>query len=60
MFTYRCKNFYCQNQFETKKPGLFDGPIRCPKCDSRDVIKLPSAPAIIFKGPGFYKSENKK
>ena len=31
---------------------------RCPDCRSK-AIRIPKAPAIVFKGKGFYSSDNK-
>ena len=31
---------------------------RCPECRSK-AIRIPKAPAIVFKGKGFYSSDNK-
>ncbi len=39
----------------------FDAPVEqvCPNCGSM-ARRLFSAPAIIFKGPGFYSTDNRK
>lgn len=61
---YRCKD--CRKKFEVEviTTSALEGrrkvSPKCPTCGSKSVVKLISKPAIIFKGTGFYKTDNKK
>lgn len=33
---------------------------KCPKCNSKNVKKFIESAPVIFKGTGFYKTDNKK
>jgi putative FmdB family regulatory protein len=52
LYEYRCEA--CEHQFEVIQ-RFSDDPITvCPACGLEPVIKLPSSPAIQFKGTGWY------
>jgi putative FmdB family regulatory protein len=55
-YEYACGS--CGNRYE-KREG-FDAPARqkCPKC-SKVAQRLLSTPAVVFKGSGFYKTDNR-
>ncbi len=57
-YDYICQD--CKNTFEIfcdyKMSVLYDP--KCPKCNSADVKKKISVPTIVFKGKGFYKTDN--
>ncbi len=54
IYEYACQN--CQNTFEVKQ-GINDAPLTsCSKCEG-PVTKLISAPAIMFKGSGWYVTD---
>ena len=57
IYEYRCGQ--CQHQYE-KKEG-FDAPAEqaCPECGGQ-ARRLLYAPGIVFKGPGFYSTDNRK
>jgi len=52
-YDYKCKS--CRKEF-TKKFHFNDNKtsVSCPFCHSRRTRQLFSVPEIIFKGPGFY------
>ena len=51
IYEYQCTS--CAYQFEQKQ-SIKDDPIKeCPRC-GKDVTKLISSPAIMFKGSGWY------
>lgn len=61
-YTYRC--FGCKKKFHFNVfyvgallVGVEQKDVRCPKCGSRDVVKLISKPHIIFKGSGWGKDK---
>jgi len=57
VYEYECDS--CNYRFE-KKQGFDDNPIdTCPKCRGRVHRVLHPAP-IIFKGSGFYVTDNRK
>lgn len=57
LYEYQCES--CQDRFE--KIQKFSDPLIdvCPKCGGK-VHKLPSSPAILFKGSGFYITDYPK
>jgi putative FmdB family regulatory protein len=57
IYEYACGQ--CQHQYE-KKEG-FDAPVEqaCPVCGGL-ARRLLHAPGIVFKGPGFYVTDNRK
>jgi len=55
LYEYRCKS--CKHRFETIQK-FSDDPIRvCPKCGEEAVEQMVSAPAIQFKGSGWYVTD---
>ncbi len=55
LYEYECKK--CHHRFEEIQQ-FSDPPIRkCPKCKVGRVRKLPSAPAVRFKGTGWYVTD---
>ena len=57
LYEYQCES--CEGRFE-KIQKWSDPPIEtCPKCGGK-VRKLPSSPAIQFKGSGFYINDYPK
>lgn len=56
VYEYRCSRGH---QYE--KPEGFDAPTqqRCEKC-SATARRVISMPAVIFKGSGFYSTDNRK
>ena len=51
LYEYQCEK--CEHRFEIIQK-FSDAPVsNCPKCDGA-VTKLPSSPAIQFKGTGWY------
>ena len=55
LYEYRCKS--CKHRFE-KIQKFSDDPIRvCPKCAEEAVEQMVSAPAIQFKGSGWYVTD---
>ena len=58
LYEYQCEA--CENRFE--KIQKFSDPLVdvCPKCGKGPVRKLPSSPAIQFKGSGFYITDYAK
>ena len=57
IYEYRCG--LCGHQYE-KKEG-FDAPVEqaCPECGGV-TRRLLQVPGIVFKGPGFYVTDNRK
>ena len=57
IYEYRCQK--CAHEYE-KREG-FDAPAqqRCPKCRGKALRVLQAAP-ILFKGSGFYVTDNRK
>jgi putative FmdB family regulatory protein len=55
LYEYRCEA--CEHQFEIIQK-FSDDPIEvCPSCGQGPVVKLPSTPAIQFKGTGWYVTD---
>jgi putative FmdB family regulatory protein len=58
LYEYQCKK--CKHRFE-KIQSFSDAPIKkCPRCGANAVEKLLSAPAVHFKGSGFYVTDYAK
>jgi putative FmdB family regulatory protein len=55
LYEYQCKS--CQHRFE--KIQKFSDPLvtLCPKCGMESVEQLLSAPAVQFKGSGWYVTD---
>jgi putative FmdB family regulatory protein len=57
VYTYRCEN--CGVQFE-KHQSFTDNPLKtCPECKKKALQKVITPTKIIFKGSGFYATDNK-
>jgi putative FmdB family regulatory protein len=52
LYEYQCES--CQERFERIQKFSDPPPDVCPKCGNGPVRKLPSSPAIQFKGSGWY------
>ena len=56
LFDYQCPN--CARVFEMLAASASEQP-NCPHCLAA-LKRLPSAPAVHFKGSGFYETDYKK
>lgn len=57
VYTYRCEN--CGIQFEANQK-FTDSPLtRCPECGKKSLRKVYQPVGIIFKGSGFYATDNR-
>ena len=57
VYTYRCEN--CGVQFE-RQQSYSDAPLQvCPECRKKSLKKVISPVGVIFKGSGFYSTDNK-
>ena len=57
VYTYRCES--CGVQFE-RHQSFHDSPLRtCPECRKKSLKKVITPTKIIFKGSGFYATDNK-
>jgi len=55
LYEYQCKS--CGHRFE-KIQSFSDAPVRtCPQCAKDEVEQLLSAPAVQFKGSGWYVTD---
>ncbi|HEU4403345.1 MAG TPA: zinc ribbon domain-containing protein [Candidatus Polarisedimenticolia bacterium] len=52
LYEYECRK--CHHRFERIQQYSEPLVTRCPKCKTGRVDKLPSAPAVQFKGTGWY------
>ena len=56
---YRCQQ--CNHEFEVEaERGEGAWEVECPKCGSTDTTRLWRVPAVIYRGSGFYQTDNKK
>ncbi len=57
LYVYRCDN--CGVQIERRQG--FDDPAlkKCPECGENELRKLYTPVGIVFKGPGFYATDNR-
>jgi putative FmdB family regulatory protein len=59
LYEFQCDA--CEHRFERILQRFTDpNPETCPKCGKGPVRKLPSSPAIQFKGSGFYITDYAK
>jgi putative FmdB family regulatory protein len=57
IYTYRCEK--CGIQFDEQK-SFNDPPLtRCPECSSNALRKIFQPVGIVFKGSGFYATDNR-
>ncbi|MFA5928111.1 MAG: FmdB family zinc ribbon protein [Candidatus Margulisiibacteriota bacterium] len=57
-YTYKCTD--CDHQFETKHSMNADPLKKCPTCGKHALRRVIIAPAISFKGSGFYATDSRK
>jgi putative FmdB family regulatory protein len=56
-YLYQCQS--CGAKFKLKQ-SFSDQPVTdCPKCHRRIVRRVPQAPAIIFRGSGWYSTDHR-
>lgn len=55
-YDFKCLN--CEHEFEALTTPQKIEEVKCLQCDSIKTQKLLSAPAIILKGGGFYKTDS--
>ena len=57
VYTYRCES--CGVQFE-RHQSFHDAPLTtCPECRKKSLKKVMTPVGIVFKGSGFYATDNK-
>jgi putative FmdB family regulatory protein len=56
VYTYRCSN--CGVQFEKQQSFVDQSLLRCPECGKRALKKVYLPVGIVFKGSGFYATDN--
>ncbi len=57
IYTYRCEN--CGIQFDQQQ-RFSDSPlVRCPECKKNTLRKVYTPVGIVFKGSGFYATDNR-
>jgi len=57
VYTYRCDN--CGVQFE-RQQSFTDSPLKtCPECRKKSLKKVITPSKVIFKGSGFYATDNR-
>jgi putative FmdB family regulatory protein len=57
IYEYECEK--CHSRFELKRSFGEDGNANCPECRGKACRIFTSVP-VIFKGSGFYVTDNKK
>ena len=57
IYTYRCEN--CGVQFERRQKFSDDPLKRCPECAKNSLRKVYLPVGIVFKGSGFYATDNR-
>ena len=57
IYEYQCLS--CSTKFEIRRGFNDKSPVACPECQGEGRL-LFSPAAIIFKGPGFYITDNRK
>ena len=57
IYTYRCAN--CGVQFDRRQRFSEEPLVRCPECDKNALRKVYTPVGIVFKGSGFYATDNR-
>jgi len=57
IYTYRCEN--CGVQFERRQKFTDDPLTQCPECEEESLRKVYLPVGIVFKGSGFYSTDNR-
>lgn len=57
IYTYHCEN--CDNQFDQRQSFSEDSLLKCPKCGEIALQKVYYPPRVVFKGHGYYVTDNK-
>lgn len=58
VYEYQCKK--CGHVFDREHPIGEKKRYRCPECSCANTQKIISAVGVIFKGNGFYATDNRK
>jgi putative FmdB family regulatory protein len=54
VYEYKCEHEGCEERLETVQSIKADALTKCPKCGEETLKRVISAPALVFKGSGFY------
>jgi putative FmdB family regulatory protein len=57
IYTYRCEN--CGVRFERRQSFSEQPLTRCPECNKNALRKVYTPVGIVFKGSGFYATDNR-
>lgn len=57
VYTYRCEN--CGIQFDRQQSFSEDALTVCPECEENSLHKVYRPVGIVFKGSGFYATDNR-
>ncbi len=57
VYTYRCEN--CGVQFDQTQKFTDEKLTRCPECNHKSLRKVYMPVGIVFKGKGFYATDNR-
>ena len=55
LYEYQCKA--CKHKFERIQKFSDPPPTKCPECGKGKIQQMMSAPAVQFKGSGFYATD---
>ncbi len=53
---YECQSCFAKFEAELDRDSM---EVECPHCGSSDTLRLWRVPAVIYKGTGWYKTDNK-
>jgi len=57
IYLYKCDN--CGVQFEKRQKFSDPALVRCPECSKKSLRKVFQPVGIVFKGSGFYATDNR-
>lgn len=60
IYQYECKNEHCHQVLEEMHSINADPLTKCPKCGQEALRRVITAPALHFKGSGFYVNDYPK
>ncbi|OQY30938.1 MAG: hypothetical protein B6243_09360 [Anaerolineaceae bacterium 4572_5.2] len=58
IYTYRCEN--CGIQFDQEQRFNDPSLTKCPECEKKSLHRVYKPVGIVFKGSGFYATDNRK
>lgn len=59
-YDFKCNDCGEIFELETNIGKLMQLELKCPHCNSENICRLWNTPNVIYKGSGFYSTDNRK